>query len=235
MYTLLLSRCPTRGTRWIALGHILYYNTAMELLLIRHGQSVANAEGRIQGQFDSPLSEQGRAQARALARRLQREGWSLAAIYASDLSRAAETAGIVAAVLEAPLTLDARLREYDCGVLTNIVWTDVESLYPDIWHGFHHSREWVPIPGEEGQGAFCARLAAMLDDTQARHQEEERVAFVSHGASLGMLLAHILGMEIHRPSPFRFGNTSLSILRLGPRGPALTLLNDTCHLDGDLR
>jgi hypothetical protein len=50
-----------------------------------------------------------------------------------------------------------------------------------------------------------------------------------------MLLTHILGMEIHRPSPFRFGNTSLSILKLGPRGPALTLLNDTCHLDGDLR
>ena len=206
----------------------------MELLLIRHGQSVANAEGRIQGQFDSPLSQQGRAQSRALARRLQREGRSLAAIYASDLSRAAETAGIVAAALEAPLTLDARLREYDCGVLTNIVWTDVEFLYPDIWHGFHHSREWVPIPGEEGQEAFCARLAAMLDGTLARHQEE-RVAFVSHGASLGMLLTHILGMEIHRPSPFRFGNTSLSILKLGPRGPALTLLNDTCHLDGDLR
>jgi broad specificity phosphatase PhoE len=81
----------------------------MQLLLVRHGQSVANTEDRLQGQMDSPLSGLGRKQARALARRLVREGWSLSAIYTSDLSRAAETAEILGVALAAPVLLDVRL------------------------------------------------------------------------------------------------------------------------------
>jgi broad specificity phosphatase PhoE len=207
----------------------------MKLLLIRHGQSVANAEGRIQGQFDSPLNDQGRDQARALARRLQREGRVVKAIYASDLSRAAETAEILAAAVGAPLTTDDRLREYDIGVLNGVVWREVEFLYPDIWHGWHHSSEWVSIPGEEGNRVFYTRIVSMLDDIRAQHGEDEMVALVSHGGTLGMMLAHLLGMNPDRPTPFRFDNTSLSIVELGPRGPRLTLMNDTGHLDGKLR
>jgi probable phosphoglycerate mutase len=134
----------------------------MQLLLIRHGESQANSEGRLQGQFDSPLTGVGRAQARALAERLLSEAWRVGTIHSSDLRRAAETAEILASWLEARVVLDDRLREYDVGVLTGVVWRDVESLYPDIWHGFHHSREWVPIPGEEGNRVFRARLREAL-------------------------------------------------------------------------
>lgn len=207
----------------------------MKLLLIRHGQSVANAQGRLQGQFDSPLSDAGREQARALARRLRREEWPISAIYASDLIRAAETAEILAAVLDAPVALDERLREYDVGVLNGIIWNEIEFRYPDIWHGLHHSSEWVPIPEEEGNDAFHERLVAALADVQSRHGEEESVAIVSHGGSLGMILAYLLGMDTGRPTPFRFGNTSLSIVELGSQEPRLWVMNDTCHLDGDLR
>jgi broad specificity phosphatase PhoE len=207
----------------------------MKLLLIRHGQSISNTEGRLQGQFDSPLSDLGRAQARALAERLSAEGWQPAAVLASDLSRAAETAKIVAAALGAPLTLDARLREYDVGVLTNVVWTDIEGLYPDLWQALNHSREWVPIPGEEGNEAFHDRLAALLAEVEAGYGDEDTLALVSHGGSLGVILAHLLEMDTRRPTPFRFGNASLSIVELGPRGPRISLLNDTCHLDGHLR
>jgi broad specificity phosphatase PhoE len=207
----------------------------MKLLLVRHGQSVANTEGRLQGQLDSPLTDLGRDQARALARRLVHEEWSISAIYASDLSRAAETAEILATELCAPLTFDERLREYDVGLLTGIVWREIEHLYPDIWHALHHDTAWGRIPGEEGNGTFHARLAAMLDGVKASHGEEESVMLVSHGGSLGMLLVHLLGMEPRRPNPFRFGNVSLSVVELGARGPQLLSLNDMCHLDGDLR
>jgi broad specificity phosphatase PhoE len=207
----------------------------MKLLLIRHGQSVANTEGRLQGQFDSPLTDLGRDQAQALARRLVREGWTISTVYASDLSRAAETAGILAAELCAPLALDERLREYDVGVLTGIVWREIEHLFPDIWHALHHDTAWGCIPGEEGNGPFHARLAAVLSDIQSGHGEEESVALVSHGGSLGMILVHLLGMEPRGPSPFRFGNVSLSVVEFSARGPLLLSLNDMCHLDGDLR
>jgi broad specificity phosphatase PhoE len=207
----------------------------MKLLLIRHGQSVANTEGRLQGQLDSPLTELGRNQARALARRLAREEWSISVVYASDLSRTAETAEILAGDMGAPVVLDERLREHDIGPLTGIVWREIESLYPDIWHSLHYDAEWTDIPGTEGYEALRSRLAAMLADIQARHGEDETVMVVSHGGSLSMFLVEILNMERRRPSPFRFGNASLSVVELRPRGPGLVCLNDTCHLDGDLR
>ncbi len=207
----------------------------MKLLLIRHGESVANIEGRVQGQLDSPLSDRGRDQSRALARRLVCEQWPVAAIYASDLKRAAETAEILAAELKVPLGLDERLREYDIGVLTGLVWREIEFLYPEIWHGMQTSPVWTAIPKEEGTEVFDARLAAALADIRSEHTGDEVVAVVSHGGSLGVMVAHLLGIDTRLPVPFRFGNASLSVVEFRPRGPVLACLNDTCHLDGSLR
>lgn len=191
---------------------------------------MANAEGRLQGQFDSPLSDQGREQARALARRLRNEEWPIAALYASDLSRAAETAGILGGELGVPVTLDPRLREYDAGVLNGLTWPEIQARYPHLWHELQHSGTWVSIPGEEGNEAFHDRVAAVLDDVRAGHGDGETVAIVSHGGSLSMLLLHLLGLERGRASPFTFGNTSLSIVEFRARGPVISRLNDMCHL-----
>jgi len=208
----------------------------LKLLLIRHGESVGNAEGRMQGQFDSPLSDLGRDQARALLARLQDEGWKPSAIYSSDLCRAAETAGILAAGLDAPVTLDARLREYDIGVLSGVIWREVEVLYPEVWRRLHQEEGSAAIPGEEGLDAFHERLSSMAADILADHQQDEAVAVVSHGGSLGMILAYLLHITPRRPLPFRFGNASLSIVDAGPRGIRLALMNCSCHLnDGAFR
>jgi broad specificity phosphatase PhoE len=205
----------------------------MRLLLIRHAQSTGNAEGRVQGQADMPLTELGRRQERALAHRFQHEAWNPSTIYSSDLVRAAETAEILAGSQGLAVVGDERLREYDCGVLTNLTGQDIEALYPEIWYSMHHSTEWVSIAGEEGNAAFDRRLAEVLAEIKARHGGEETVAIVSHGASLGTLLCQMLGLDTGRPAPFHFGNTSISIVELRPPGPVLTLLNDTCHLDGE--
>ena len=207
----------------------------MELLLIRHGLSVGNAEGRLQGQFDSPLADQGRRQARALARRLVREKWSVSTVYSSDLSRASETAEILAASLDVAITLDARLREYDFGALNGVIWREVQVLHPEIWQAHQRGAMWAPIPREEGADAFFHRLAAALVDIQARHEAEDAIAVVTHGGSLGMMMVHFLGMEIRRPTPFWFDNASLSVVEFGARGAILSRLNDTCHLDGAQR
>ena len=126
----------------------------MKLLLIRHGESVGNLEGRMQGQFDSPLTERGRDQARALRARLQGDGWKPAVIYSSDLCRAAETAAMLADGLDTPVTLDARLREYDIGMLSGVIWREVEALYPEVWRKLHQDGESKAIPGEEGLDSF---------------------------------------------------------------------------------
>jgi broad specificity phosphatase PhoE len=204
----------------------------MRFLFIRHGLSVANAQGRIQGQFDSPLSEQGREQSRALGRRLVQEGWSVSAIYTSDLSRASETAEILASSLDVPVISDKRLREYGFGVLTGVVWRDVEQLHPEIWQAYYERNEWGPIPGEEGDEPFHSRLTAALADIREGHGGGDVVAVVTHGGSLGMIMAGLLGMDLQRPHPFRFGNASLSVVEIDPRGWVLSCLNDTCHMDG---
>jgi broad specificity phosphatase PhoE len=207
----------------------------MKLLLIRHGLSVGNREGIIQGHADYPLSDEGRAQARALGQRLQNDAWSLTALYASDLSRATETAQILGQALSLPVHSDKRLREYNFGILNGLVWQDVESLHPEIWRHLHETHEWPPIPGEEGEAAFLARVAGAVAEITARHQEDAAVAVVAHGGSLGILLAHLLGAPTRRPTPFRLENCSLSIVDLRYRQPVLTMVNDTRHLSPRIR
>jgi broad specificity phosphatase PhoE len=202
----------------------------MNLLLIRHAQSVGNSEGRLQGQADYPLCDEGRDQARALTRRLQREAWPIAAAYTSDLSRAMETAQIVAEAFGLSVIPDRRLREYDFGELNGIVWRDVEQRYPEVWRLYHQEHRWGGMPGEEGRPAFCDRLAAAMADIAARHQTDGAVAVVSHAGSLGVILAQLLHTAALHPNPFRFDNTSLSVVKFSRHGPVLTLHNSTYHL-----
>ena len=207
----------------------------MNLLLIRHGQSVANSEGRLQGQLDSPLTDQGREQARALAHRLVREGWPVSAIHTSDLRRAAETAKLLGSALQAPLFLDQRLREYDVGMLTGLNEDEIKHMYPEIWHALVHSPRWPAIPGEEGNHAFQKRIVSMLDDIRSNHDQDGSVAVVSHGRTLGMILAQLLGIDPDRRTTFRFGNTSLSVVELHSHRVVLASLNDLHHLGHGLR
>ena len=207
----------------------------MKLLCIRHGQSVANTEGRLQGQMDSPLTDLGREQARALARRLVREDWSLSAIHTSDLSRAAETAQILGEVLRAPVFPDERLREHDVGILTGLTLAQIEQQYPEITCALHHDPLWPVIPGEEGKETFLERVVSMLDQLCSSYGQEQAVAVVSHGRTLGMMLVHLLGLDPDQRIPFRFGNTSLSLVEVYPHRSLLASLNDLCHLDDGLR
>ena len=206
----------------------------LKLLLIRHGQSVANSEGRVQGLLDSPLTERGREQARALALRLVREDWQVSAIHGSDLCRAAETAEILGAALQAPLFLDERLREYDVGRLTGLKEGEIKDQYPEIWHTLRHSPAWPAIPGEEGSHAFHQRIVSVLDDIRSSHDQDDAVAVVSHGRTLSKIVAQLLGIEHDQRMICRFGNASLSVVRLYSRRVMLARLNDLCHLGHDL-
>src|SRR5918912_404825 len=96
----------------------------LQLLLIRHGETTWNRQGRIQGHRDSPLTERGLAQARAAAARLARE--RIDALYSSDLVRAQETAHHVAAATALRVRLDEALRERAFGMLEGKTWDEIE-------------------------------------------------------------------------------------------------------------
>jgi broad specificity phosphatase PhoE len=194
------------------------------LFLIRHAQSAANAEGRIQGWLDSPLSEEGRRQIQALCERFR--STPLNAVYASPLARAAETAQGIAALHSLTVILDDRLKEYDMGQWTGLNRAEIEALFPGIDLEAEH--EMVVPDGETAQD-MRDRIEAFLREVTCRHAGQA-VAIVTHGGTLGMLVGTMLGMPVMRRHPFSFGNTSVTEVTRQRERWRLRRLNDQCHL-----
>ena len=161
------------------------------LLLVRHGETDWNADGRLQGHTDRPLSDFGRRQARQLAEELAEE--KLDAIYASDLSRARETAEIVAARLGADVLPVRDLREIDVGEWEGLTWPEIEARYPE---GARSWRErgygWESGESYEQLGE---RVVAALTQIAADHPEE-RVLVVGHGGTIRATRAFIEGLSV---------------------------------------
>ena len=184
---------------------------------VRHGVTDWNVERRAQGQTDIPLNDTGREQARRLAERLKDEPpWD--ALYASDLSRARETAETIGAALGLPVSVDARLREISFGSMEG---TTLEERLRD------HGPGWESLPfGREKPEEAAERGASFVADVLARHAGM-RVLIVSHGALIGNTLRRLAPreeMEAH------LGNTSLTVMRLDDDAWTCLLYNCTKHL-----
>ena len=149
-----------------------------ELLLVRHGETDWNADGRLQGQTDRPLNDYGRRQARLLAEELAHEG--LQAIYSSDLARAQETAEIVGLRLGLPVALDADLREKDWGT-----WEGLSAVERD-------RTEFVGESTEEHQ----ERILRAVQRIAERHPNGGRVLIVTHGGSMRRVQTAALGVAL---------------------------------------
>ena len=120
---------------------------AKRLLLVRHGESVWNAEGRWQGAADPPLSDAGRAQARSAAVALDGEG--IDGVVSSDLVRALETATIVADALGLPAPLvDPRWRERDVGEVSGLTREEIDTKWPGLLEQWRRG-ELESMPGGE--------------------------------------------------------------------------------------
>lgn len=147
------------------------------LLLVRHGETDWNAEGRLQGHTDRPLSAYGREQARRLADEL--DGDEFEAVYASDLARARETAEIVGERLRLPVVLDPGLREKN--------WGSWEGLTPA-------ERARVELVGEPTE-EHAERVLCALRRIAERHPNG-RILVVTHGGSMRRVQTEVLGFAL---------------------------------------
>jgi broad specificity phosphatase PhoE len=195
--------------------------------LVRHGRSVWNAAGRIQGQIDIELDEIGLQQAQRIADRLERE--PIAAIYSSPLVRARSTAEAIAARFGLLVIPDPRLMEYDFGVISGMTWDEVTANHPELVNRWLEDPWAVPVAGSEGRVNFAARVKSALRDICALHPAEH-VAIVAHGGTFGVYLTAMLGLDLNRRHPFHFGNTSLSVVEMREGVFHIHGLNNTCHL-----
>lgn len=200
----------------------------MHLLLIRHGETDWNSEQRIQGHTDTPLNARGIEQAGKLAARLAAEE-QIDTLYTSPLARARVTAETIAQKLGLGSIPDARLKERFFGELEGLAVSEIERRFPSLYQAWHASKTHFPFPGEENNAEFQSRVQAFLDDVRARHAGA-RVAIVSHGGTINVFLATLLGLDINQRWSFWLDNASISMVDLTGARPRIRLLNDTCHL-----
>jgi len=200
-----------------------------QLLLIRHGETAWNAEHRIQGQLDIPLSPQGILQSAQLAEFLADE--PISAIYSSELSRAWLTAAPLAARLGLEVIAEPRLRERSFGIFEGLTLDEIAERHPDEfreWRARHLA--WRPHGGESGQQLIDRVLGAVTDIT-AKHAGQS-VVLVSHGGVLDVVYRTARELEWHAPREHQMLNAAVN--RLTASGSPLLLVidrwSDIAHL-----
>ena len=167
------------------------------LLLARHGETDWNRDGRFQGHADPPLNDVGRRQSLDLARRLAEV--ELTAIYSSDLSRALETAEIVAATRGLTVIPEPGLREIDVGSWSGLTRAEIADRFPNA-----HVHD-----GESTEG-FRERIVTTVTRIVRAHPGDH-VLLVSHGGCVRAVQRHALGeplplLENGGSYPLRYEN-----------------------------
>jgi broad specificity phosphatase PhoE len=196
------------------------------LLIVRHGETEWNAEGRVQGHTDVGLSEKGDEQARLVGRRLA--GVPIDVAYCSDLRRCTGTVRHILDERDVPLHFTERLREYHKGVFEGLTPDESRERYPEMFAAsLIKDLDFAPTGGESIRQT-SARMAAFVADIRERHLDET-VLIVGHGGSLRATLVALMELPLEANWRFVMANCALSVVETFPDNAVLRLYNDTSH------
>ena len=187
------------------------------LVLVRHGRTRVNAEGRLQGHIDEPLDDVGQGQAAAIGRALG----PVDQVISSPLLRARGTAAHV----DGPLTIDDRWLELDYGTLDGLPTRDVPR---EMWERWRSDIHFVP-GGGESIAALSVRVSAALDEL-AGAATDRIVVVVTHVSPIKAAVAWALRAPVELTWRTHLDQASISRIAIGATGPVLHGYNDTCHL-----
>ncbi len=204
--------------------------SAIEILLVRHGQSKGNEEGRFGGHGPTPLTRRGKKQAEQTAEALQREG-GVSAIYSSDLPRALETAQPIAEAVGTAVIATMALRERSIGIFTGLTFSEAEARDPEAYAALMR-REPNHCPPEGETAEACGKRSGELIDELIKRFSTGRILLVSHAFTINLVLRRILGYGTKEPGPFfQTDNCGLHRLKLRHAAPPTVIaLNDRAHL-----
>ncbi len=202
--------------------------------LVRHGETLWNAERRLQGWLDIPLNETGRKQAAQLARFLASDAFTadIHAVYSSDLSRAYDTAQIAARSLGLPIFREPGLRERSYGIYQGEDWSSLSTASGGkALVDFRDPEQ--PIEGGESYLAFSQRAGQAFEEIAGRHPGQNVLVF-THGGVIDIAWRRSIGaaLDVQRPFPI----LNVSINRCGIRGPGDWFIQDwgyTGHLENE--
>ncbi len=201
------------------------------VIVVRHGQTTWNKEGRWQGHFDSPLTPRGLAQAEALARRLVNQRFS--ALYSSDLGRATQTAQIISAATGRGVVCDARLRERNLGIFQGLTSEEIKTTYPEEYEIYRSRDPDHVLPGGESLRYQVERNVGCFEELARKHVGES-IVVVTHGGVLSGLFRHTLSIPLQASRRFEFMNSSLNVFAYGEGYWTLQTWGDVSHLDTEM-
>lgn len=189
------------------------------LVLVRHGETAWNREGRFQGHTDIALSDLGRAQARALRARLEAAHGYLfddaqTAILTSDLRRAYETADIAFSAPGRTLHVRRDLREFCYGVFEGLTRREIDERFPGAMAAWLTGDRSYAVDGGESRAQVHARVHAAVRGF-LREAPQRHVVIVAHGGVMRQLLSACFGDD-SEPRGLGFGNTATHVIRVDP-------------------
>lgn len=205
---------------------------ATRIIAIRHGETAWNVDTRIQGQLDIPLNATGRWQASRVAQALA--GEPIAAVYASDLLRAWDTALSVGNAAGLPVVTHEGLRERGFGIFQGRTYAEVEQLWPDLALRWRKRDPDFAPEGGESLVQFRERVTATAHALAERHPGEQ-IVMVGHGGVMDVLYRAATGQSLQAPRTWELGNAAINRLLWTREGLTLVGWSDTLHLDDDAR
>lgn len=197
-----------------------------KLIIVRHGQTLWNLERKYQGHSDIALTDTGLKQAQAVAERLAEE--AIAAVYASDLSRAYETAGYIAAKHNLTVNTVPELREIKFGDWEGLTYEAISERWPGMLGKLWTTPDELQIPGGETFHQLKARAYTAIEKIVADHPDQT-VAVVAHGGTIGTILCAVLDIHLNHVWSIRQDNTAVNIIEYYDGRPTITLLNCVRH------
>jgi broad specificity phosphatase PhoE len=175
------------------------------IILIRHGETDWNIEGRYQGQADPPLNSSGMHQAQVLVTMLQ--DINLELLFSSPLRRAKQTAKLISEQLAIPLLEDSRLMEIHQGDWQARLRADIQALYPDLFLAWETNPWGVNPPGGENLSSVQSRVYAAVDDIIDTNPQK-KIGIVSHRIPIALIKVRYQDMDpdivrtIHLPNTY---------------------------------
>ena len=209
----------------------------MQQILIRHGESLSNREGRVQGQVDVDLSECGRRQAEAVAAWCWSQPEIVAAeeLWSSPLRRARETAAVIGAAIGKPVQIADNLRELHAGIFQGHLWDDLAIRFPVEVARWQSGDVDYQIPEGESRRQLAQRGRQALEALAAR--AARRMIVVAHGGILTAALSLLVGRDHplladagERPFTRLPALANCSVSELVWPGPELVRFNETGHI-----
>ena len=200
------------------------------LIAVRHGETEWNKATRIQGQLDIALNATGQWQAAQAAAALADE--PIAAVYASDLQRAAATAQAIAQPHGLAVRLHTDLRERHFGDMQGLTWQTIYEQHPEVAHAWRARVPDFAPAGGETLLALQARVAGVVQQLASAHTGE-LIVLVAHGGILDMLYRVATGEALQTKREWDLSNAAINRLLWTPQGLQLLAWGDRRHLEDD--